>query len=409
LGALLVLLAAASEGRAGNAPVPRALLQDRIIAGSCWDYIASSDYLEFALASSAGAGAGTPEPAPSHADEFRAIVKAFADQQQQIVQTFREAKTQDEKRRAWAEYRKGGRDYAPRVLRLAEKDPRQPFVPEALAWIVTNARDTPEAEKAVALLIRDPAGSQRLASACDALADARSANAERLLRAVADQCADREVRGRVSFALGIHFMRLAEPTGEYRLADVEENNAKAVAYFEAVIARYGELKHWQGTLGKAASRNLDEIRGRSIGKVIPEVQGVDVDGNKIKLSDYRGKVMFLDFWGTWCPPCMLMVPHERALMRRMEGRPFTILGVNADKDRATYRKVCRRAGITWPCLFEGDVGGPIARQFNLYNYPTAYLIDHQGVIRRKYREPPDEGELDRAVDQLVKAAERAGK
>src|SRR5262249_37977673 len=155
--------------------------------------------------------------------------------------------------------------------------------------------------------------------------------------------------------------------------EVEENNARAISFFEAVIARYGDLKHWQGTLGKAASKNLVEIRGRSVGKAIPDVRGVDVDGHEIKLSDYRGKGVFLDFWGAWCAPCMLMVPHERSLMKRLEGRPFTILGVNADKDRPTFKKVCGQEGITWPCLFEGDVGGPIARQFNLYNYPTAYL------------------------------------
>jgi thiol-disulfide isomerase/thioredoxin len=136
---------------------------------------------------------------------------------------------------------------------------------------------------------------------------------------------------------------------------------------------------------------------------------VTVDGQKIKLSDYRGKVVFLDFWGTWCPPCMLMVPHERSLLGRVDGRPFAILGVNADKDRDLYRKVCRKMGISWPSFFEGDVGGPIAGQFNLYNYPTVYLIDHRGVIRRKYREPPDEAALDRAVDRLVIEAESARK
>lgn len=370
--------------------------------------IVRSNYLEFAL-SDPDTTARTQPPAASSDNEFRAILKAFAKKQQEIFQSFQRAKTEADKRRAWDEYRKGGSDFAPQVLRLAEKDPHQPFVPEALGWIVTNAPDAPEADKALALLIRDPANSRRIASACDALAGLLPSGGERLLRTALEQSKDREVRGRASFALGVYFMRRAEPAGEDGAEEIEANNRKALSFFDSVIAQYGDLKHWQGTLRQAALKNIKEIRERSIGKSIPEVQGMNVDGQKIKLSDYHDKVVLLDFWGTWCPPCMLMVPHERSLLSRLEGRPFAIVGVNADKDRDLYRKVCRKMGITWPSFFEGDVGGPIAGQFNLYNYPTVYLIDHRGVIRRKYREPPDEGALDRAVDRLVSEAESAKK
>jgi thiol-disulfide isomerase/thioredoxin len=362
--------------------------------------IARSNYIEFALSSPATAQITSPT------DEYQAILKDYARKQQEILQALNEAKTEAAKRMAWADYRKGATEFAPRMLRLAESDSHQAYVPEALAWIAVNARDTPEAQKATSLLLHDRANSAKLASVCDALSDARSVASERLLRTVLDQTTDREVRGRATFALGVYFMRRAE-SGKYSAQEIDADNAKAKGYFQTVIANYGSLKHWQGTLEQAASKNIDEIRDRSVGKAIPDIKGVNVDGRSLKLSDYSGKVVFLDFWATWCPPCMVMVPHERSLLKQMEGRPFTILGVNADKDRDSFKTACAKAAITWPCFFEGDVGGPIAGQFNLYNYPTAYLIDHRGIIRWKYREPPDDADLDRVVEQLVHEAEAA--
>ena len=68
------------------------------------------------------------------------------------------------------------------------------------------------------------------------------------------------------------------------------------------------------------------------GKPAPEIDGVGFDGKPLKLSDYRGKVVVLVFWGTWCGPCMREVPHERELAERLKDKPFAVLGVNCDDD-----------------------------------------------------------------------------
>jgi thiol-disulfide isomerase/thioredoxin len=70
----------------------------------------------------------------------------------------------------------------------------------------------------------------------------------------------------------------------------------------------------------------------SLGGPAPEVEGADLSGRAMRLSEHRGKVVLLVFWATWCGPCMGDVPHEKALVERFAGRPFVLVGVNADAD-----------------------------------------------------------------------------
>jgi thiol-disulfide isomerase/thioredoxin len=386
----------------GDRPDPADPTKNRIV---------NSDYVEFALAAETPAAAARDvgKASKSPAERYQAILDSFAKKQQEIINTFQKSKSDSDMRRGWNLYLRSGKEFAPAVLKLVQTDPKQDFAVDALAWLVANAHDTPEASQAVDLMLRDHPKSNKLATICDSLGEFHSAIGERQLRNIIDQSTDHEVRGRATFNLGLYFMRRAEPAADYQTDEISKDNREASACFSEVVAKYGDLKHWQGTLKRAAEKNVKEIELRSLGRRLPDVHGTTVDGQPIKLSDYAGKVVFLDFWGTWCPPCMLMVPHERALATRMKGKPFQILGVNADKDRQKFKQVCSAMGMTWPSFFEGDVGGPIAGTFNLYNYPTAYLIDHRGIIRWKYRAPPDEEQLDRAVDQLVKEAERVKK
>src|SRR5262249_54251956 len=69
--------------------------------------------------------------------------------------------------------------------------------------------------------------------------------------------------------------------------------------YELIIEKYGDLKHFRGTMAEAAKGDLYELRHLSLGKTAPEIEGDDIDGKKLKLSEYRGKVILLDFWGNW--------------------------------------------------------------------------------------------------------------
>src|SRR5688572_12569567 len=69
-----------------------------------------------------------------------------------------------------------------------------------------------------------------------------------------------------------------------------------------------------------------------VGKPAPELSAVDFDGKPVKLSDYRGKVVVVVFWASWCGPCLKMIPHEKELATRFHDRPFAMIGVNNDSE-----------------------------------------------------------------------------
>jgi len=105
-----------------------------------------------------------------------------------------------------------------------------------------------------------------------------------------------------------------------------------------------------------------------------------------------------------------MFPHERSLVKRMQDRPFALIGVNSDQSLEECKKKNETEKITWRS-FQNDkgVGGVISNVWEVQGWPTLYLIDHEGVIRRKFLGNPGDAILDRLIDELVKEAEKGSK
>jgi len=102
-----------------------------------------------------------------------------------------------------------------------------------------------------------------------------------------------------------------------------------------------------------------------------------------------------------------MYPHERSLVKKFAGKPFTILGINSDQSSDELKKVLEKENITWRSWFDGgSTGGPIASHWNVSGWPTLYLVDHKGVIRDK---SVGSKNMDKLIDQLVEEAEAAAK
>jgi hypothetical protein len=99
-----------------------------------------------------------------------------------------------------------------------------------------------------------------------------------------------------------------------------------------------------------------------------------------------------------------MYPHERSLVKRLESKPFALIGVNSDADRNALKEVLVKEQITWRSFFEGSTSGPIARAWGVDGWPTLYVIDTKGVIRFRFAGAREQ-ELDRAVETLLKEAE----
>jgi hypothetical protein len=99
---------------------------------------------------------------------------------------------------------------------------------------------------------------------------------------------------------------------------------------------------------------------------------------------------------------MAMVPHERSLVKRLEGKPFALLGVNFDDSKEALKKCEKKNEMTWRSFFDGPEG-PIGKQWHIRYLPTIFVLDAKGVIR--YKDVRDK-EMDDAVDKLLKEAEK---
>lgn len=105
------------------------------------------------------------------------------------------------------------------------------------------------------------------------------------------------------------------------------------------------------------------------------------EGEYIALEDLRGKVVLLDFWGTWCPPCVASVPSLRSLYKKYskEAAPFTIIGISSDSEEDKWRAFTAENQMVWPQYLDRDRA--IQRAFAVRAFPTYIVIDHEGIVR----------------------------
>jgi serine/threonine protein kinase/thiol-disulfide isomerase/thioredoxin len=155
---------------------------------------------------------------------------------------------------------------------------------------------------------------------------------------------------------------------------------------------------------------VGESQTPEVGLVAPEIDGEDLTGECFQLSDYRGTVVLLDFWGFWCPHCKKMIPHEREMVARLKGRPFALIGVNSDKDPAVLKTSLAANKVNWRSFKNQRAEGePISKAWGVRGWPALFLIDHTGVIREKWVGAPDDAVLEAKVEELIKEAEAARK
>lgn len=136
------------------------------------------------------------------------------------------------------------------------------------------------------------------------------------------------------------------------------------------------------------------------GRTAPDFP-LEMDGRQIHLSDLRGKVVLLDFWATWCPPCVEEAPSLNALQQQIQSQGGMVLGISQDDDPDAYQKFLIEHGVDFPTY--RDPEKKIPAQYGTSMIPEAYLISKDGKIARKIVGPQDwtSPELVASVETLL--------
>jgi peroxiredoxin len=117
----------------------------------------------------------------------------------------------------------------------------------------------------------------------------------------------------------------------------------------------------------------------AVGTTAEDFRLVDLDGKSQSLSQYRGKVVLVNFWATWCKPCTTEMPAMQATYDKLRENGFVVLAVNELEDDAKVREHIKQHGHTFPVLMDRD--NKVANQFGVFGLPVSVFIDEKGVVR----------------------------
>lgn len=134
----------------------------------------------------------------------------------------------------------------------------------------------------------------------------------------------------------------------------------------------------------SAVRGLQPLEERT---PAPDFTLVDANGKPVSLKEFRGKVVFLNFWAAWCAPCREEMPSMQRLYQEFRGQGFEIVGVNVKDRRADALAFLRKLEITYPVVLDPE--GKVGELYGAFGMPLTYLIDRRGVVLARLMGPAD--------------------
>ncbi len=161
-----------------------------------------------------------------------------------------------------------------------------------------------------------------------------------------------------------------------KLIFLGNNKDKQMAILERVTKQYKGTKPAELAKLKIQALNLKEGAPPINLKIFK-----DINGKPIDLSAYKGKVLLMDFWATWCGPCMGELPNVLEAYKKYHKKGFEILGISFDSDRSQFEKVIKERGMTWRHYFDGKGwGNEIGAIYNIHAIPHTILVGKDGKI-----------------------------
>ena len=337
------------------------------------------------------------------AREFAAIKKKFEAEEKELKMKLASTDDADEKKRLTFSIKELSAITANDAVELAEKHPKDEagldaalFALKLLGEHRVTGRDM---DKAIAIVLDNHVDNLKIQVVLVQMISA-GPSGQQFMKTVAEKSTKKEVQGLAFYYLAQSLSaESAQHEAEGYNVSSEKLRAEAVEMMEKAVKLAPEAKVGAEPLAKIVAAELVSLK-IGVGNPLPEVEGINLDGKKVKLSSFQGKVVLFDFWATWCGPCIKMIPHERDLFDKQSKKGFTLLSVNVDEEKSALTEFLAMEKMPWDHWWDGQ-GGPIAKLFRVRAYPTLLLIDAKGIVRKKWVGVPGEEVLDKAIAELV--------
>lgn len=172
-----------------------------------------------------------------------------------------------------------------------------------------------------------------------------------------------------------------------------------------IIVKYDELK---ANNPYPAYQQVIDAYNEKLGKVVrgkplPDFTFESIEGKQVSLADFKGKVMYIDFWATWCGPCRSQFPHTKKVKKHFEGKEIEFVYISTDKDKKKWQSFLQQTPLSGTQLFAGSQARTLSQTFNIRGIPRYVLVDENGIIADSHAKRPSQEKLITDIEKLLQS------